>query len=103
MHNFQRDGHMQTAVPKDALRTSRTVSRPTGRASRPSGAFVRTLAPRRWALRVRPASFADHYSQARLFYVSQTEPEQNHIVAALVFELSKVEAPAIRERMSATW
>ena len=51
------------------------------------------------ALRVRPASFADHYSQARLFYVSQTGSEQNHIVAALVFELSKVEGAAIRERM----
>jgi len=50
---------------------------------------------------VRPGSFADHYSQARLFYVSQTESEQSHMVSALVFELSKVEAPAIRERVIA--
>ena len=50
---------------------------------------------------MRAGSFADHYSQARLFFVSQTEPEQNHIVSALVFELSKVEAPAIRHRMVA--
>jgi catalase len=50
-------------------------------------------------LRVRAEKFADHYSQARQFYLSQTEIEQGHIAAAFVFELSKVETPAIRERM----
>ena len=52
-------------------------------------------------LRIRPESFADHYSQARQFYISQTDVEQNHIANALVFELSKVEKPAIRSRMVA--
>jgi catalase len=51
--------------------------------------------------RVRSETFADHYSQARQFFISQTKPEQDHIVAALTFELSKVETPAIRERMVA--
>ena len=50
-------------------------------------------------VRLRPESFADHYSQARQFYVSQTPPEQRHIAAALTFELSKVESAVIRERM----
>ena len=50
-------------------------------------------------LRIRAETFADHYSQARQFYLSQTETEQNHIAAAFTFELSKVEAPAIRVRM----
>jgi catalase len=50
-------------------------------------------------VRLRPESFADHYSQARQFYISQTPPEQRHIAAALIFELSKVETPVIRERM----
>jgi catalase len=49
--------------------------------------------------RIRPESFADHYSQARQFYVSQTAPEQAHMASALVFELSKVEHPHIREAM----
>lgn len=49
--------------------------------------------------RLRPESFADHYSQARQFYISQTGAEQRHIASALTFELSKVEFPAIRERM----
>jgi catalase len=52
-------------------------------------------------LRIRAESFADHYSQARQFYLSQTEVEQGHIVAALTFELSKVETPAIRSRVVA--
>jgi len=50
-------------------------------------------------IRLRAESFADHYSQARQFFNSQTAPEQRHIAMALTFELSKVETPAIRERM----
>jgi catalase len=50
-------------------------------------------------VRERSASFADHYSQARLFFISQTPVEQGHIAEALIFELSKVENPAIRMRM----
>jgi catalase len=50
-------------------------------------------------VRLRPESFADHYSQARQFFISQTPIEQKHLCDALVFELSKVERPAIRERM----
>src|SRR4029453_19462008 len=50
-------------------------------------------------IRERSPSFHDHFSQARLFFNSQSEPEQNHIINALRFELGKVETPAIRERM----
>ncbi len=50
-------------------------------------------------VRLRAESFADHYSQARQFYLSQTETEQKHIAMALTFELSKVETPRIRERI----
>ena len=49
--------------------------------------------------RPRAESFADHYSQARQFVISQTLGEQHHIAAALTFELSKVKTPAIRERV----
>ena len=51
--------------------------------------------------RVRSEKFADHYSQARQFYISQTPVEQAHIVDAFVFELSKCEQPGIRARMVA--
>ena len=49
--------------------------------------------------RVRSETFADHYSQARQFYISQTPIEQTHIANALVFELSKVEREDIRARV----
>lgn len=48
--------------------------------------------------RVRSETFADHYSQARQFLISQTPIEQKHIGDAIVFELSKVERPDIRSR-----
>jgi catalase len=51
--------------------------------------------------RLRPKSFADHYSQARQFFISQAEVEQQHIIDAFTFELSKVGNPAIRSRMVA--
>ncbi|HEY0718265.1 MAG TPA: catalase, partial [Streptosporangiaceae bacterium] len=51
--------------------------------------------------RLRPESFADHYSQARQFFDSQTEVEQRHIIDAFVFELSKCDRPDIRSRVVA--
>ena len=53
-------------------------------------------------VRAKPEKFADHYTQATLFYESQTPVEQAHIAAAFRFELSKVTVPAIRERMVAS-
>lgn len=50
-------------------------------------------------VRARSASFGDHYSQATLFWNSQTDVEKEHIIAAYTFELSKVERPWIRERV----
>jgi catalase len=50
-------------------------------------------------VRGKPERFADHYSQATLFFNSQTPVEQQHIINAFRFELSKVQVPAIRERM----
>jgi catalase len=50
-------------------------------------------------VRDRSESFSDHFSQATLFFNSQTEVEKNHIIKALRFELGKVETEAIRNRM----
>ena len=49
-------------------------------------------------IRVRSESFADHFSQATMFYNSMSEPEKEHIKAAYTFELGKVTKPEIRER-----
>ena len=51
--------------------------------------------------RTRSETFADHYSQARQFYISQTDKEQEHIAKAFSFELSKVKTVRIRERIVA--
>ena len=50
-------------------------------------------------VRERSESFRDHFSQAKLFFNSQTATEKSHIVKALCFELGKVETTAIRVRM----
>jgi catalase len=52
-------------------------------------------------LRGKPEKFADHYTQATLFYNSQTEVEKAHILRGFRFELTKVQVPAIRERVVA--
>lgn len=49
-------------------------------------------------VRARSSSFADHFTQARLFFNSQSEAEKNHIVSAYSFELSKVKSEDIRKR-----
>jgi catalase len=53
-------------------------------------------------VRGKPEKFADHYTQARLFFESQTPVEKDHIMGAFRFELSKLTVPAIRERMLAS-
>jgi catalase len=98
--NFQRDGHMRHAVAKGRVNYEPNSLGPEQPRECPVRGFRTT--PREvagTALRARAESFADPYSQARLFFRSQTPPEQNHIVAALCFELSKVETPPVRARV----
>ena len=98
--NFQRDGHMQMAVPKGRVAYQPSLLDPSGPREDPAAGFKSFAAPVEGPkARLRSETFSDHYSQARQFFVSQTEPEQNHIVSALIFELSKVETAAVRERM----
>jgi catalase len=101
VYNFQRDGHM-----RQTLDTGRANYQPNswGEGPRESPEIGYRHFPSAEAgekLRIRPERFADHYSQARQFYVSQTEVEQAHVAAALVFELSKVERIDIRARLVA--
>jgi catalase len=52
-------------------------------------------------VRGKPEKFADHYTQATLFWNSQTPIEKAHIVRGFRFELTKVQVPAVRERVVA--
>ena len=49
-------------------------------------------------VRANPASFDDHFSQARLFWASMTPVEKEHIIRAYTFELGKCYEQAIKER-----
>lgn len=96
----QRDGHMQMQVPKGRVAYEPSSLQPDSpRASVAQGTRAFAEMANGSKGRVRPESFADHYSQARMFYLSQSEVEQSHIASALVFELSKVQAPHIRSAM----
>jgi catalase len=99
MQNLQRDGHMRSTVARGRVAYEPSTLDPAGPREVESGFRTHARAVAGPAVRERSASFADHFTQARLFFQSQTEPEQNHIVAALIFELGKVQTPAIRERM----
>src|SRR5204862_4053542 len=57
--------------------------------------------PESHKVRGKAEKFADHYTQARLFFESQTPVEQRHIINAFRFELTRVQTPAVRERMVA--
>ena len=98
-HHFQQDGHMAMHNPVGRV-NYQPNSFDEGPRESPERGF-RSFADVTDGLkqRLRAESFADHYSQARQFFNSQTTPEQRHIAAAFTFELSKVETSAIRERM----
>ncbi|MFN7128839.1 MAG: catalase [Brevundimonas sp.] len=102
--NFQRDGHMQTQVFKGRANyepnSLAEAGEDGGPREDPKGGFRTTPIPVEGEkVRLRAESFADHYSQARLFFQSQTAPEQAHLASAIVFELSKVSLPHVRERV----
>jgi catalase len=102
VHNLQRDGHM-----RQEINTGRAAYEPNTvgagcpmQAGAAAGGFV-SFPERMQGEKVRGRSekFFDHFSQATLFWNSQSDPEKDHIVLALRFELGKLETPAIRERM----
>ncbi|RZJ66298.1 MAG: catalase [Flavobacterium sp.] len=102
VHNNQRDG-----IARHEINTGRVSYHPNSlgggcpyQAMVAEGGFT-SFNERIDAVKVRSRSesFSDHFSQARLFYISQTEVEQKHIIRALRFELGKVKTTAIRVRM----
>ena len=107
VHNNQRDGMHRQAIPRG--RVSYEPNSLGGGAPFQAGAaqgfqsVARRIDAAESADKVRgkPEKFADHYTQATLFFNSQTPVEQAHIAAAFRFELSKVQTPAIRQRVIA--
>jgi len=99
--HFQQDGHMAMRNPVGRVNYEpNSWGGQGGPRENPERGFRSFAEPLQGVKqRLRPESFADHYSQARQFFVSQTPVEQKHIADALVFELSKCERPDIRSRV----
>ena len=108
VHNNQRDGMHRQAIHRG--RVSYEPNSLAGGCPFQAGAgqgfvtYPERLKAKEEQSKVRgkPEKFADHYTQATLFYESQTPAQKAHIAAAFRFELSKLTVPAIRERMIAS-
>ena len=101
-HNNQRDGFMRQQINpgRVSYQPNSLGDNQPAQATSAAGGYVTHVEPVEGSkVRTRGDSFFDHYSQARMFFHSQSEPEKQHIVKAFRFELGKVETPAIRERM----
>ena len=102
VHNFQRDGLHRMAIPKARVAYEPNTLgngaefRADGGAQGFQSHAEQLQAPK---IRARSASFDDHFSQATLFWNSQSSFEKDHIVTAFRFELSKVDAAEIRQRV----
>ena len=102
VHNNQRDG-----LHRQAIHRGRVSYEPNslggGCPFQAGGAgFVSFPEPREeddHKVRGKAERFADHYTQATLFWNSQADVEKQHIINAFRFELSRVQTPAVRERM----
>ena len=102
IHNNQRDGHMRQTINSDqsSYNPNTIGDGAPFQAKASEGGFVsynEQIDSRK--IRARSQSFFDHYSQATLFFNSQSKVEKNHIIDAFRFELGKVKSSAIRERV----
>lgn len=102
VHNNQRDGFMRQTVNrgKSSYNPNSLGNNDPQQVKAADGGFTsynERIDARK--VRARSNSFRDHFSQARLFFNSQSDPEKNHLAEALIFELGKVKTVAIRQRM----
>lgn len=102
VYNNQRDGHMRQQINKGKV-SYHPNSLGGGcpfQAGKMQGGFQSfTEKMDGHKVRQRSDSFRDHFSQAQLFFNSQSIPEQQHMIDAFSFELGKVTVVAIRQRM----
>jgi catalase len=102
VHNNQRDGLHRQTIPR-----GRVAYEPNSLGggcpfqAGPSGFTSLSELMEEHKVRGKPEKFAEHYNQAQLFWKSQSEVERQHIIGAFRFELTKVQTPAVRERVLA--
>ena len=102
IHNNQRDGMHRQAINRGRVAyepNSLAGGCPFQAGMKGFVSFPQPIEPKEHKVRGKPEKFAEHYAQATLFWNSQTPIEKLHIIKAFRFELTKVQVPAIRERM----
>ena len=102
VHNNQRDGFHRQAINRGRVNyepNSLAGGCPFQAGARGFNTYPEAVEGSK--VRGKPELFAEHYGQARLFWKSQTPFEQAHIVNAYRFELTRVQTPAVRERIVA--
>jgi len=102
VHNNQRDGMHRQAIHRGRVSYEPNSLGGGGPFQAGAAGFVSFPEPREAGdhkVRGKPERFADHYTQAQLFWNSQTDVEKQHIINGFRFELSRVQTPAVRERM----
>ncbi|CAN5157526.1 catalase HPII [soil metagenome] len=102
VHNNQRDGMHRQAIHRGRASyepNSLGGGSPFQAGSAGFVSFPEPIEPEEHKVRGKPERFADHYTQATLFWNSQSPVERAHIVNAFRFELSRVQTAAVRERM----
>jgi len=102
VHNNQRDGMHRQAINRG--RVSYEPNSLAGGCPFQAGkagftSFAQPLEGDK--VRGKPEKFAEHYNQATLFWNSQKPIEKAHIIRGFRFELTKVQTPAVRERVVA--
>jgi len=102
VHNNNRDGFHRQTINRG--RVSYEPNSLAGGAPYQAGtagfsSYPETVAEDK--VRGNPEKFAEHYAQAKMFFASQTPAEQNHIANAFRFELTRVQTPAVRQRVLA--
>ena len=101
-HNNQRDGMHRQAINRG--RVSYEPNSLAGGCPFQAGVAGFTTFPEPLVgdqVRGKPERFADHYTQATLFWNSQTPVEKAHIIRAFRFELTRAQIPAVRTRVVA--
>ncbi len=102
VHNNQRDGFHRQAIARGRVAyepNSLAGGCPYQAGMKGFMSFPQPVEEHK--VRGKPEKFADHYTQATLFYKSQTEVEKAHIIRAFRFELTRVQITAVRERVLA--
>jgi catalase len=101
VNNFQQDGIMRfNNRPGKTNYMPNSADKMPSQSDAKKGGYVHYPAPvQGLKVRERSKTFADHYSQAALFYNSLSLPEQAHIGQALTFELAKLSDSKIQKLM----